>query len=68
MASYWGNHTANVSLALIHGEGSEEFIQTCKDEFWIGQKLMQRVRDPEVSRRNLEALRNGSLNFEITKG
>ena len=52
--------------ALILGVGSEEFINQCKAEFEGGQKLVGRVRDTEVSRSNLEALRNGSLNFEVT--
>lgn len=53
--------------ALILGVGSPEFIKQCEDEFRVGQKLVSRRRDPEVSKNNLEALRNGSLNFIITR-
>ena len=52
--------------ALILGVGTEEFINQCKAEFEVGQKLVSRRRDPEVSKANLEALRDGSLNFEVT--
>ena len=52
--------------ALILGVGTPEFINQCKAEFEVGQKLVSRRRDPEVSRSNLEALRNGSLDFEVT--
>ena len=52
--------------ALILDQGSPEFIKQCKSEFEAGVRLGSRRRDPEVSRRNLEALRNGSLNFEVT--
>jgi len=52
--------------ALILGVGTEEFINQCKAEFEVGQKLVGKVRDPEVSRANREALRNGSLDFEVT--
>lgn len=53
--------------ALILNVGTPEFIKQCEDEFKIGQELVNRVRDPEVSRRNLEALRSGSLDFEVSK-
>ena len=53
--------------ALILGVGTPEFINQCKAEFEVGQKLVGRVRDREVSRANREALRNGSLNFIITR-
>lgn len=52
--------------ALMLGVGSPEFIKQCEDEFKIGQELVNKVRDPEVSKRNIEALRNGSLEFEVT--
>jgi len=52
--------------ALMLGVGTEEFINQCKAEFRVGQELVSRRRDPEVSRDNLEALRDGSLNFEVT--
>ena len=52
--------------ALILGVGTPEFINQCKAEFKVGQELVGRRRDPEVSRSNLEALRNGSLDFEVT--
>ena len=52
--------------ALILGVGTPEFIKQCEDEFRVGQELVSRVRDPEVSRSNLEALKDGSLNFEVT--
>ena len=52
--------------ALILGVGTPEFIEQCKAEFEIGQKLVSKVRDPRVSRANIKALRNGSLDFEVT--
>ena len=54
--------------ALILGVGTPEFINQCKAEFEVGQELVGRVRDPEISKRNLEALRSGSLNFIVTRG
>ena len=54
--------------ALILGVGTPEFIEQCKAEVEIGQKLVNRRRDPEVSKGNLKALRNGSLDFEVTYG
>ena len=53
--------------ALILGVGTEEFINQCKAEFRVGQKLVSKVRDPDISRANIEALRNGSLNFITTR-
>jgi len=52
--------------ALILGVGTEQFIEQCKAEFRVGQELVSRRRDPDVSKGNLEALRNKSLNFEVT--
>ena len=52
--------------ALMLGVGTPEFINQCKAEFDIGQEMVGRRRDSDVSRSNLEALRNGSLNFIIT--
>lgn len=52
--------------ALILDQGSPEFIAECVAEFEVGVRLGSRSRDPGVSKRNLEALRNGSLNFEVT--
>ena len=52
--------------ALILGVGTEEFINQCKAEFEVGQKLVSRRRDPETSKKNIEALRNKSLEFEVT--
>lgn len=52
--------------ALILGVGTEQFIEQCKAEFRVGQELVSRRRDPDVSKGNLEALRNGSLNFEVS--
>ena len=57
---------ARTYRALMLGVGSPEFIKQCEDEFKIGQELVNRVRDPDISRRNLEALRSGSLEFEVT--
>ena len=54
--------------ALILGVGTEEFIEQCKAEFSVGQELVSRRRDPEVSKSNLDKLRNGSLKFEVTYG
>ena len=53
--------------ALILAVGTEEFINQCKAEFEIGQRLVSKVRDPRVSKSNLEALRDGSLDFIITR-
>lgn len=55
-----------VSAALMQDRGTPEFIAECKAEFHSRMKMIARVRDPEVSRHNLEALRNGKLNFIIT--
>ena len=52
--------------ALILDQGSPEFIAECIAEFEVGVKLGMRRRDPQVSKNNLEALRNGSLDFEVT--
>jgi len=52
--------------ALILNQGSLEFINQCKAEVVVVKKLSSKIRDPEVSERNLEALRNGSLDFEVS--
>ena len=55
-----------VSAALMQGKGSPDFIAECKADFHERMAMISRVRDPNVSRHNLEALRNGKLNFIIT--
>jgi len=47
--------------------GHPDFIAECKTDFFNSMKMITRVRDPEVSRHNLEALRNGTLNFITTR-
>ena len=57
-----------VSAALMQDRGTPEFIASCKAEFHERMEMIVRVRDPAVSRHNLEALRNGKLNFIVTGG
>ena len=53
--------------ALMYDIGHPDFIEECKADFFNSMKMIARVRDPENSRHNLEALRNGKLNFIITR-
>jgi hypothetical protein len=55
-----------VSAALMQGKGSPEFVAECKEDFFARMKMIEKVRDPNVSKHNLEALRNGKLNFIVT--
>jgi len=55
-----------VSAALMKGKGSPEFIAECKADFHERMAMIARVRDPAVSRHNLEQLRNGNFNFIVT--
>jgi len=64
-ANIQGNWRGRKWHALILDQGSPEFIAECVAEFEVGVKLGMRRRDPEVSKRNLAALRNGSLNFIV---
>ena len=66
-ANLRGNWRGRNWHALILDQGSPEFIAECIAEFEVGVKLGMRRRDPEISKRNLEALRNGSLNFIVTR-
>jgi len=52
--------------ALVNGIGTAEYVKECREEFYNRMAMITRVRDPESSRHNLEALRNGKLNFIIT--
>lgn len=56
-----------ITRALMYGIGHPDFIAECKADFFGRQKAMKLVRNPEVSRRNLEALRNGTLIFITTR-
>jgi len=51
----------------MYGIGHPDFIAECKADFYGRMEAMNKVRDPAVSRHNLEALRNGKLNFIITR-
>ena len=53
--------------ALVFGIGDPEYVKQCNEEFYSRMKMITRVRDPEVSRHNLEQLRNGTLNFITTR-
>ncbi len=53
--------------ALVFGIGEPEYVKQCCDEFYNRMAMITRVRDPEVSRYNLESLRNGTLNFITTR-
>ena len=57
-----------ITRALMYGIGHPDFIAECKADFFGRQKMMKQVRDPAVSKHNLEALRNGKLNFIVTGG
>lgn len=65
-ANIRGNWRGRNWHALILDQGSPEFIAECIAEFEVGVKLGNRRRDPEISKNNLKALRNGSLDFEVT--
>lgn len=65
-ANIQGNWRGRNWHALILDQGSPEFIAECIAEFEEGVRLGMRRRDPAVSRHNLEALRDGSLDFEVT--
>jgi len=54
--------------ALVFGIGDPEYVKQCTEEFYSRMKMITRVRDPEVSRHNLEQLKNGTLNFITTRG
>ena len=54
--------------ALVFGIGTPEYVKQCNEEFYSRMKMITRVRDPSVSRKNLEALKNGTLNFITTRG
>ena len=62
-----GTSNRAITRALMYGIGHPDFIAECKADFFGRMSMMQQVRDPEVSRHNLEALRNGKLNFIITR-
>ena len=52
--------------ALV-GIGEPEYVKQCTEEFYSRMAMITRVRDPEVSRHNLEALRNRKFNFITTR-
>ncbi len=53
--------------ALMYDIGHPDFIEECKADFFNSMKMITRVRDPEVSRYNLEALKNRKFNFITTR-
>jgi len=62
-----GTSNRAITRALMYGIGHPDFIAECKADFFGRQKMMNQVRDPEVSRHNLEQLKNGTLNFITTR-
>jgi len=67
VANIQGNWRGRKWHALILDQGSQEFIAECVAEFEVGVRLGMRRRDLGVSKHNLEALRNGSLSFIVTR-
>ena len=57
-----------ITRALMYGIGHPDFIAECKADFFGRMEAMKQVRDPEVSRYNLEQLRNGKFDFIVTRG
>ena len=62
-----GTSNRAITRALMYGIGHPDFIAECKADFYGRMDAMNKVRDPEVSRHNLEALRNRKFNFITTR-